>query len=72
VAERYASLDDYTAKVAHALGKMIHQRLLLCEDYDAELNRLVALGSSFGLTPDTSGHAPKVPAPPEECSKKAK
>jgi Alpha/beta hydrolase domain len=69
VAERYDSLDDYTAKVAHALGKMIHQRLLLCEDYDAELNRLVALGSSFGLAPDTSGKAPKVPAIPKQCTK---
>jgi len=41
---------------------MIDQRLLLCEDFDAELSRLVAAGSAAGLV--SSNHAPRSP---ESC-----
>jgi hypothetical protein len=53
--------------VAHALRKMVEQRLLLCEDYDGELNRLTTLGATTGgLQMDNSG-APRVPPPPHSC-----
>ncbi|HKD43135.1 MAG TPA: alpha/beta hydrolase domain-containing protein [Myxococcaceae bacterium] len=51
VEERYTSLDDYTSKVVDALNGMVGQRLLLPEDYDAELNRLIAAGQAAGLLP---------------------
>jgi hypothetical protein len=54
VEERYSSLDDYTEQVVHALNNMVRQRLLLCEDYDAELNRLVEAGAAAGLQSEAS------------------
>src|SRR5215472_13100263 len=47
--ERYHSLSDYTAQVTRALNRMVRQRLLLCEDFNAELDRLIALGREAGL-----------------------
>jgi hypothetical protein len=52
VEERYTSLDDYTSKVVDALNGMVGQRLLLPEDYDSELNRLIAAGRAAGLQPN--------------------
>jgi hypothetical protein len=59
VEERYRSLDEYTRQVGQALDKMIDQRLLLCEDFDAELSRLVAAGAAAGLV--SSGHGSRTP-----------
>jgi alpha/beta hydrolase family protein len=67
VEERYSSLDQYTREVARALAKMIKQRLLLCEDFDAELNRLVAAGAAAGLQPAGS-HGPPPPGLPKPCT----
>ena len=71
-AERYGTLNQYMREVAFALRKMVHQRLLLCEDYDAELNRLtMTLGATTGgLQMVTGKHAAKVPPPPRECTKR--
>jgi len=55
IEERYASLDDYVSKVAHALHQMVRERLLLCEDFDFELNRLVEAGVAAGLQSASSG-----------------
>jgi len=49
IEERYHSLSDYTAQVTRALNRMVRQRLLLCEDFNAELDRLIALGRERGL-----------------------
>jgi len=49
VAERYGTLDRYSHELVRALQKMVRQRLLLCEDFDSELSRLVALGQAAGL-----------------------
>jgi hypothetical protein len=62
VQERYDSLDRYTDKVVKALQKMTKQRLLLCEDFNSELARLVAAGKAAGLTPKANGHEPAEPA----------
>ena len=70
-AERYGTLDQYKREVAFALRKMVHHRLLLCEDYVSELDRLTALGKAANagaLQMDTSKHAAKVPPPPRECT----
>jgi hypothetical protein len=57
VEERYSSLADYSGRVAAALQRMVDRRLLLCEDFPAELSRLIALGTAAGLT-----DAPGTPA----------
>ena len=70
IAERYKSLDQYVARVAHALNKMVKERVLLCEDYGTELARLKALGAAVGnLQPDPSGK-PHLPSPPKACGGK--
>ena len=67
--ERYGTLNRYVHKVAHALRRMVDERLLLCEDYDAELNRLTTLGATTGgLRMDKSG-APRAPPAPRSCRK---
>src|SRR5262249_17131569 len=45
VAERYPTYDDYFNKVVAALTDLIHHRLELCEDAQAELTRLVTPSS---------------------------
>jgi Alpha/beta hydrolase domain len=65
--ERYGTLNRYVHEVAHALREMVEQRLLLCEDYDAELNRLTELGAATGGLPMAASGAPKVPKPPRAC-----
>ncbi len=65
VEERYESLDDYTREAAHALQKMVEQRLLLCEDFDVELNRLVAAGAAAGL--QSSPQDDEQPEAPPAC-----
>jgi len=62
VQERYESLDRYTNKVVKALQRMAKQRLLLCEDFNSELARLVAAGRAAGLTPKANGHGSAEPA----------
>jgi hypothetical protein len=58
VEERYQSLSHYLVQVVHALNRMVQQRLLLCEDYDAELQRLIALGEAAGLHDSPGERAP--------------
>ena len=55
VEERYDSLSDYTRKVTHALNRMVRQRLFLCEDFDHELQRLIAAGEAAGLHDSPGG-----------------
>jgi len=61
--ERYSSLDDYVSEVSHALDQMVRERLLLCEDFDAELNRLIEAGVAAGLHNGPSGREPSPPLP---------
>jgi len=49
VAERYPSFDAYYPKVVSAIDDLIAQRLMLCEDAQSELNRLVANGAARGV-----------------------
>jgi len=65
--ERYQSLDQYVSGVAHALQNMVRERLLLCEDFDAELNRLIEAGVAAGLENAPSGGEPSSPPLPRSC-----
>ena len=67
VEERYRSLDRYTREVAHALDRMVEERLLLCEDFDDELNRLVEAGAAAGLQNSPHGHERPAPPLPPTC-----
>ena len=49
VAERYASFDVYYTKVVAAIDRLIAKRLMLCEDAQPELNRLVSRGADLGV-----------------------
>src|SRR2546425_505078 len=53
VQERYPTFEQYQHRVAHAIGELIEDRLMLCEDTAGEYARLIALGAAQG-----------VPAPP--------
>jgi len=65
--ERYQSLDEYAGEVANALENMVRERLLLCEDFDAELNRLIDAGVAAGLQSAPGGRKPSSPPLPQSC-----
>lgn len=69
VEERYKSLDHYVEQVAHALNKMVEDRVLLCEDYDAELSRLINVGAVVGGLLPKHGDTPKAPPNSSACKK---
>jgi len=54
VAERYPTFEAYYTKVVKAVDDMVAERLLLCEDAQPELNRLVAHGLARGVPAATS------------------
>ncbi len=49
VAERYPTYGSYYEKVERGLWHLRHRRLLLPEDFNSELTRLVALGQTLGV-----------------------
>ena len=49
IEERYPSLAAYTAQVTHAVDEMVAKRLMLKEDADANVARLVQAGRSTGV-----------------------
>jgi hypothetical protein len=49
VAARYPSFEAYYGKAVKAIDDMIAQRLLLCEDAQFELNRMVTHGLARGV-----------------------
>lgn len=49
VTERYPTYDAYYTKVNNTLKDLLHRRLLLPEDFDSELTRLLALGQTLGV-----------------------
>jgi hypothetical protein len=51
VEERYPSFEKYYNQVKHAVEDMVKDRLLLCEDADDELKRLVQAGLDAGVPP---------------------
>lgn len=58
VAERYPSFDVYDTKVIGAMNRLIHERLMLCEDGPSELTRLRLLGVARGVPNPPAAFAP--------------
>jgi hypothetical protein len=61
VAARYPTFNDYYTKVVTAVDDMVAQRLLLCEDAQPELNRLVAHVLARGVPAGTPPSAQTFP-----------
>ena len=51
VEERYPSFDKYYNQVKRAVENMVRDRLLLCEDADDQLERLIDAGLDAGVPP---------------------
>ena len=66
VAERYPTFGDYHRKIVRAVEEMVEDRLLLCEDVEAQLTRLVAAGLTRGVPPPEGGVLPAVQLP-KQC-----
>ena len=49
IEERYAAFDDYYNPVKRAVENMVRDRLLLCEDADDQIERLVSIGLAAGI-----------------------
>jgi hypothetical protein len=51
IKERYAFFDNYYNRVRRAVDNMVRGRLLLCEDADDQVERLVNAGLAAGVPP---------------------
>jgi Alpha/beta hydrolase domain len=69
IEERYASFDNYYNRVRRAVDNMVKDRLLLCEDADSQIQRLVTAGLAAGI-PAPDGNMPVLES--EFCHKSAK
>jgi hypothetical protein len=69
IEERYPSLDTYYNQVRHAVDGLVKDRLLLCEDADDQIERLVQAGLQAGVPPP-NGDLP--PLESEHCHKPPK
>jgi len=54
VAERYPTFDSYATKAVAAVDSMVKHRLMLCEDAQSEINRMVTLGINRGVPTGTA------------------
>ena len=64
IEERYASFDNYYNRVRRAVDNMVKDRLMLCEDADGQIERLVNAGLQAGV-PSPNGGLP--PLESEQC-----
>jgi hypothetical protein len=69
IEERYASFDNYYNRVRRAVDNMVKDRLLLCEDADSQIQRLVTAGLTAGV-PAPDGNMPVLES--EFCHKSSK
>jgi Alpha/beta hydrolase domain len=58
IEERYPTFVDYHQKVVQAIRTMVEDRLLLCEDADDELERVIAAGLARGVPPPPAEQPP--------------
>ena len=68
VAERYTTFGDYHRKIVRAVEDMVEDRLLLCEDVEAQLTRLMQAGLVRGVPAPVGGVLPAVQLP-QQCFK---
>ncbi len=66
VAERYESFGAYHGKIVRAVEDMVEDRLLLCEDVEAQLTRLMQAGLDRGV-PLREGEVLPAVQLPKEC-----
>ena len=66
--ERYATFTQYYNQVRSAVDTMVKERLMLCEDADDQIERLVNAGLDAGVPPP-DGDVP--PLESEHCHKAA-
>jgi len=66
VAERYESFGAYHSKIVRAVEDMVEDRLLLCEDVEAQLTRLMQAGLDRGV-PLREGEVLPAVQLPKEC-----
>jgi hypothetical protein len=64
VEERYPSFGEYYSSVIRAIDDLVKDRLLLCEDAEAEQARLLAAGLAAGVPPP-KGNLPPQSTPPQ-------
>ena len=69
VEERYPSFDIYFTRIERAVDNLVRNRLLLCEDADDQIERLVTAGLAAGV-PAPTGDTP--PLESELCHKPPK
>jgi len=69
IEERYASFDNYYNRVRRAVDNMVKDRLMLCEDADGQIERLVNAGLQAGVPPPDGGLPP---LESEQCHKPPK
>ena len=63
VEERYESFGQYRSAVTNAVDDMVKNRLMLCEDTQPEVKRLIDAGLAAGV-PAPNGHEPVYPGIP--------
>lgn len=63
VEERYQAFGQYRSAVVNAVDDMIKNRLMICEDANAEVKRLIDAGLTAGV-PKPNGHEPMYPNVP--------
>ena len=63
VQERYKSFGQYRSAVVNAVDDLVKRRLMLCEDADDQVTRLVNAGLDAGV-PAPTGHEPMYPGVP--------
>src|SRR2546426_8350613 len=68
VAERYESFGAYHSKILLAVEDMVEDRLLLCEDVEAQLTRLMQAGLDRGV-PLREGEVLPAVELPKQCRK---
>jgi Alpha/beta hydrolase domain len=69
VEERYSSFDKYFNQIERAVDNLVRNRLMLCEDADDQIERLVTAGLAAGV-PAPTGDTP--PLESELCHKPPK
>jgi len=67
VAARYKTFGDYHRMIVRAVEDMVEDRLLLCEDAEAQLTRLMQAGLVRGVPPPVGDVLPAVQLP-RQCS----
>jgi hypothetical protein len=67
VQERYPSFAEYRAKVVVAVDELVRDRLLICDDTQDIVNRLLQAGLTAGVPAPAAGQNTSAPDPVPAC-----